>query len=77
MVCRGYIRPEDERREEVDVGDDEQPSMEGQGNDGGQASSGHGVGTIITSNGQLRGADLADDKDDELPLLFMISVLPI
>ncbi|MDN5788695.1 ParB/RepB/Spo0J family partition protein [Pseudorhodobacter sp.] len=63
-VYRGYIRPEDERREQVDVGGDGLPSTEGQGSDGEQDLGGHGVGTIITSNGQLLGADLPEDEDD-------------
>ncbi|WP_054006399.1 ParB/RepB/Spo0J family partition protein [Cypionkella psychrotolerans] len=63
-VYRGYIRPEDERREQVDVGGDGLASIEGQGSDGEQTLGVHGVGTIITSNGQLLGADLPEDEDD-------------
>ena len=63
-VYRGYIRPEDEVREKADVGDDNYLSNEGQGSDEGQLSGGHGVGTIITSNGLPLGAYLPDDEDD-------------
>ena len=63
-VYRGYVRPEDELREQVDVGDDGLPSIEGQGSDGGQVSGGHGLATVITANGQPLGTDLSDDEDD-------------
>ena len=63
-VFRGYIRPEDERREQADVGVDGLPSSEGQGNDGGRISDGYSVGTVITSNGQPLGGELPDDEDD-------------
>ena len=61
-VYRGYIRPEDERREQVDV--DGLASIERQRSDSEQTLGVHGVGTIITSNGQLLGADLPEDEDD-------------
>jgi ParB family chromosome partitioning protein len=63
-IYRGYIRPEDELREAVDVGEDDRSSIEGQGSVGGQVSGVHGVSTVITSNGQPLGAELQDDQDD-------------
>ena len=60
-VYRGYVRPEDELREEVGVGEDDHLPNEEQANDGGQVS---GVGTVITSNGQTLGTELPDDEDD-------------
>ena len=61
-VYRGYVRPEDVRREEIDV--DRLLSIEGQESDGGQAADVQPVGTVITSNGQPLGGDLPDDEDD-------------
>ena len=63
-VYRGYVRPEDELREEVGVGEDDHLPNEGQGSYCGQVSGAHGVGTVITSNGQPLGGDLPEDEDD-------------
>jgi ParB family transcriptional regulator, chromosome partitioning protein len=63
-VYRGYVRPEDELREEVDGGVDDRSPNEGQGTDGVQISADHGLATVITSNGQPLGADLPEDEDD-------------
>jgi len=67
-VYRGYVRPEDEPRDESavqTVGDSE---AVGQGADvgasGWQPSAVSSAGTVITSVGQPIGADLSDDEDD-------------
>jgi ParB family chromosome partitioning protein len=67
-VYRGYIRPEDEPRDEStiqNVGDSE---AVGQGADVGasglQPSAVSSAGTVITSGGQPVGADLSEDEDD-------------
>ena len=67
-VYRGYVRPEDERRDESavqNVGDSE---AVGQGPDvgasGWQSSAVSSAGTVITSGGQPIGADLSEDEDD-------------
>jgi len=67
-VYRGYVRPEDEPRDESavqTVGDSE---AMGQGADvgasGWQPSAVSSAGTVITSGGQPIGADLSEDEDD-------------
>jgi ParB family chromosome partitioning protein len=67
-VYRGYVRPEDESRDESavqTVGDSE---AVGQGADvgasGWQSSAVSSAGTVITSGGQPIGADLSEDEDD-------------
>ncbi len=68
-VYRGYVRPEDERRDEPTVEDGADPALLGQGDDratsdGGGSDTHANVGTIITSGGQPFGVGLADDEDD-------------
>lgn len=67
-VYRGYIRPEDEPREETAVQDSDGADAMGQVGDAGGSgwqpwvtSSG---GTVITSGGQPIGADLSEEEDD-------------
>jgi ParB family chromosome partitioning protein len=67
-VYRGYVRPEDEPREETAVQDADGADVMGQGGDVGVCSwkpSGTSVGgTVITSGGQRVGADASDEEDD-------------
>ncbi|WP_149143134.1 ParB/RepB/Spo0J family partition protein [Gemmobacter caeruleus] len=67
-VYRGYVRPEDEPREETAVKDADGADVMGQGGDVGVSSwkpSGTSVGgTVITSGGQAVGADASDEEDD-------------
>jgi len=68
-VYRGYVRPEDERRDESTVQDGVDPALAGQGDDlatsdGGGSDARANVGAIITSGGQPFGVGLADDEDD-------------
>ncbi len=67
-VYRGYVRPEDEPREESAVQDVYGADAMGQGTDAGGAGWQPSVtsmgGTIITSGGQPIGADLTEDEDD-------------
>ncbi|RBP84974.1 ParB family chromosome partitioning protein [Rhodobacter sp. 140A] len=67
-VYRGYVRPEDEPREETAVQDGDGADDMGQGGDVGVSSckpSGTSVGgTVITSGGQPIGADLSEEEDD-------------
>ncbi len=67
-VYRGYVRPEDEPREETVVQDLDGLDAMGQGADaagpGWQPSAISGVGTVITSGGQPLGADISEDEDD-------------
>lgn len=67
-VYRGYVRPEDEPREETAVQDGDGVDAMGQGGDVGgsswNASSISAVGTVITSGGQPIGADASDEEDD-------------
>ncbi|NEY92049.1 ParB/RepB/Spo0J family partition protein [Tabrizicola oligotrophica] len=69
-VYRGYVRPEDEPREEsaIRLGRDAHADAMGQGGDAGisgwQPAASSGGGTVITSGGQLIGADLSEDEDD-------------
>jgi ParB family chromosome partitioning protein len=67
-VYRGYVRPEDEPREETAVQDLDDGEPVGQGGDarvsGWQPSAISGVGTVITSGGQPIGADISEDEDD-------------
>ncbi len=67
-IYRGYVRPEDEPREETAVQDGDGADATGQGSDAGgsgwQPSAISGVDTVITSGGQPLGAELAEDEDD-------------
>ncbi|MEO5614088.1 MAG: ParB N-terminal domain-containing protein [Cypionkella sp.] len=69
-VYRGYVRPEDEAREETAVNGAAELGAEGQGVDGRVPSSAYAqashAGVIITSGGQAIGAavGLTDDEDD-------------
>jgi len=65
-VYRGFVRPEDEPRADVDVHSGEQ-TADGQGAELSAVSSADGVGhgdTAITSAGQALGANVPDDEDD-------------
>ena len=64
-VYRGFMRPEDEPRADVDVHSGEQ-TAEGQGAELSAASRTDGVGhgAVITSAGQALGANVPDDEDD-------------
>ncbi|MFC0159120.1 DNA-binding protein [Mameliella alba] len=64
-VYRGFVRPEDEPRADVDVHSGEQ-AADGQGAELSAASSTDGVGhgTVITSAGQALGVNVPDDEDD-------------
>jgi ParB family chromosome partitioning protein len=65
---RGFVRPEDEPREETAVQDGDGADAMRQGGDiggSGWQSSGASVGgTIITTNGQPIGADPSEEEDD-------------
>ncbi len=67
-VYRGYVRPEDEPREETAVQYGDGADDMGQGGDVGVSSwkpLGTSVGgTVITSGGQPIGADLSEEEDD-------------
>ena len=67
-VYRGYVRPEDEPRDEAAVQNDGGSEAVGQGADvgvsGWQTSAVSSAGTVITSDGQPIGADLSDDEED-------------
>jgi len=67
-VYRGYVRPEDEPREETAVSDVDGADAMGQGGDvvgsGWQPSESSVGGTVITSSGQPIGADLYEEEDD-------------
>ena len=67
-VYRGYVRPEDEPREESAVQNDGASEAVGQGADvgasGWQSSAVSSAGTVITSGGQPIGADLSEDEED-------------
>ncbi|MFV1527675.1 MULTISPECIES: ParB/RepB/Spo0J family partition protein [unclassified Phaeobacter] len=64
-VYRGFVRPEDEPREDADVQSGEQ-AVGGQGAELSAASNvdGIGHGTVITCAGQALGANVPDDEDD-------------
>ncbi|MBW0159315.1 ParB/RepB/Spo0J family partition protein [Sedimentimonas flavescens] len=64
-VYRGFVRPEDEPRADVDVHSGEQ-AADGQGVElsTGSKVDGIGHGTVITSAGQMLGANMPDDEDD-------------
>ena len=64
-VCRGFVRPEDEPRQDADVHSGEQ-AADGQGVElsTGSKVDGIGHGTVITSAGQALGANMPDDEDD-------------
>ncbi|WP_333815587.1 ParB/RepB/Spo0J family partition protein [Tabrizicola sp.] len=67
-VYRGYIRPEDEPREETAVQEGAGADAMGQGGDVGGSgwtpSAASAAGTVITSGGQPIGADLSEEEDD-------------
>ena len=67
-VYRGYVRPEDEPREETAVQDGDDADAMGQGGDVGVSSwkpSATSVGgTVISSGGQPIGADPSEEEDD-------------
>ncbi|RUS63620.1 DNA-binding protein [Pseudorhodobacter sp. E13] len=67
-VYRGYVRPEDEPREETVANFGNEPCAEGQGADGSvsadQLSAGLSAVTVITSGGQPLSVGLPDDEDD-------------
>ncbi|MCA3512588.1 MAG: ParB N-terminal domain-containing protein [Rhodobacter sp.] len=67
-VYRGYVRPEDEPREETAVQDGDGADDMGQGGDVGVSSQKHSGtsvgGTVITSGGQPIGVDASDEEDD-------------
>ena len=66
---RGYVRPEDEPREETVANFGDELGAEGQGADGSvsayQLPAGTSAATVITSGGQPRSSGLVDDEDDE------------
>ncbi|WP_411958749.1 ParB/RepB/Spo0J family partition protein [Paracoccus homiensis] len=64
-VYRGFVRPEDEPRQDADVHSGEQ-AAHGQGVElsTGRKVDGIGHGTVITSAGQSLGANMPDDEDD-------------
>jgi ParB family chromosome partitioning protein len=67
-VYRGYVRPEDEPREQTAVQNSDDADVMGQGGDvdsSGWSPSAITVGgTVITSGGQPIGADLSEEEDD-------------
>ena len=67
-VYRGYVRPEDEPREETAVQDGDGADAVGQradvGGSGWQPSAISGGGTVITSGGHPIGADPIEDEED-------------
>jgi ParB family chromosome partitioning protein len=67
-IYRGYVRTEDEPREETAVQDGDGSDTMGQGGDAGgsdwQASVSSAGGTVITSAGQPIGADVSEEDDD-------------
>ena len=64
-VYRGFVRPEDEPREDADVHSGEQ-AADGQGVElsAGSYVDGVGHGTVIISAGQALGVNVPDDEDD-------------
>jgi ParB family chromosome partitioning protein len=68
-VYRGFVRPEDEQREETAVQDVDGVDAMGQGGDvggsGWNPSPTSTGGTVITSGGKPIGADASEDQDDE------------
>lgn len=64
-VYRGFVRPEDEPRQDADVHSGEQAADgQGVGLSTGSKVDGIGHGTVITSAGQALGANMPDDEDD-------------
>ena len=67
-VYRGYVRPEDEPREETAVQDGDGVDAMGQGGDVGvsswKPSATSAGGTVITSGGQPIGVDASEEEDD-------------
>jgi ParB family chromosome partitioning protein len=68
VAYRGYVRPEDEPREEAVANFGDEPDKEGQGADGSvsayQFPAGTSAATVITSGGQPLSAGLPDEEDD-------------
>ena len=68
VAYRGYVRPEDEPREEAVTNFGDEPDKEGQGADGSvsadQLPAGTSAATVITSGGQPLSAGLPEDEDD-------------
>ena len=68
VVYRGYVRPDDEPREETAVQDGDNADGVGQGGDVSgsewQPSGTSAAGTVITSDGQPIGVDSSEDEDD-------------
>jgi len=60
---RGFFRPEDQPREEIDVHSGE-PVEDGQGGDVEASASGNAGGAMITFGGQALGETTADEEDD-------------
>ena len=64
-IYRGYVRPEDEPREETAVQDGDGVDAMGQGVGSSWQPSAPSVGgTVITSGGQLIGVDQSEDEED-------------
>ena len=67
-IYRGYVRPEDEPREETAVQDGDDAAGMGQGGDAcgsiRKPSATSAGGTVITSGGQPIGADASEEDDD-------------
>ena len=64
-VYRGFVRPEDEPRADVDVHSGEQVAdVQGAELSAGSSADGIGHGTVITSAGQALGLNVPDDEDD-------------
>jgi ParB family chromosome partitioning protein len=67
-VYRGYVRPEDEPREETAVQNADGADVTGQGGNAGgygwRTSVSSEGATVITSGGQPIGADMSDEEDD-------------
>ena len=68
-VYRGYVRPEDERRDESTAQDGVDPALAGQGDDlatsdGDGSDARANVTTVITSGGQPFGVGPAEDEHD-------------
>ncbi|MBZ4691137.1 MAG: DNA-binding protein [Cereibacter sp.] len=64
-IYRGYVRPEDEPHEETAVQADDAADGMGQGGvSSWKPSATSAGGTVITSGGQLIGADASDEEDD-------------
>jgi hypothetical protein len=75
-VYRGYVRPEDESREEAAVQDAQGAGVMGQGADamgsGWQSSTTSVGGTVITLGGQPIGADASGEVDDRSDVQYLL-----